>query len=239
MAAPTLDAPLAPERVSGPGWVNAGGHSVRRPSALAYEPLALRSSGRPWTEDQVRPDGSRTVHVKRVCNGCRSVLGDVLDRDFAVVRAHDCPEVGTCWCERVDALTDVRGECPDCTPRPGREVELHQPLVRFNHNPGPEIRYRPPTSTMDLRYAACTNHRVACDCREAHMAEDRAEHQYERDTNRNLIARLRSIAREHALDRSGRCGVCFAGFAGQPCTTRVLAIDALKAARDWYPEDEA
>jgi hypothetical protein len=32
--------------------------------------------------------------------------------------------------------------------------------------------YTPPVNTLDPRYAACTDHRVGCDCREADLRED-------------------------------------------------------------------
>ena len=37
------------------------------------------------------------------------------------------------------------------------------------------VIYTPPGNTCDPRYDACTSHHVACDCREAEMAEQRAE----------------------------------------------------------------
>jgi hypothetical protein len=58
------------------------------------------------------------------------------------------------------------------------------PVVYFHGGPArfdtprsalPKAAYVPPQNTLDPRYAACTHHRVACDCREAEMAEDRHE----------------------------------------------------------------
>ena len=52
------------------------------------------------TPDRVNDDGSTTIKLKRACNGCGQLLGDLDNRD-------------------VDAngnLTDVRAECPTCTP---------------------------------------------------------------------------------------------------------------------------
>ncbi len=54
------------------------------------------------------------------------------------------------------------------------------PTVRFGGGPGntwrntdpPKVAYVPPRNTLDPRYRACTDHRVACDCREAEMAEN-------------------------------------------------------------------
>ncbi|WP_152185107.1 hypothetical protein [Segeticoccus rhizosphaerae] len=39
----------------------------------------------------------------------------------------------------------------------------------------PKVAYTPPANTLDPRYQACTDHHVACDCREAEFAEDRQE----------------------------------------------------------------
>jgi hypothetical protein len=61
------------------------------------------------------------------------------------------------------------------------------PVVRFRD--GTRIAYQPPRDTCDGdRWRACTDHRVACDCREAEMAEQISE----------LRAELR-MAREAAL----------------------------------------
>lgn len=48
-----------------------------------------------------------------------------------------------------------------------------------NLNP-PKVAYVPPRNTLDPRYAACTEHRVACDCREAEHAEEMGEWRAER-----------------------------------------------------------
>lgn len=55
--------------------------------------------------------------------------------------------------------------------------EVMTPTVRFK--PGTDqagaTGYDVPKDTLDPRYAACTDHRVACDCREAERAETIAE----------------------------------------------------------------
>lgn len=43
----------------------------------------------------------------------------------------------------------------------------------------PAVAYVPPKNTLDPRYRACTDHHVACDCREAEFAEHREEIRYE------------------------------------------------------------
>ena len=53
---------------------------------------------RPSTDDARRPDGGRTLKLKRACNGCGRVLGDVTD-----------DEVNRAMNGR--ALPDVRSEC--------------------------------------------------------------------------------------------------------------------------------
>lgn len=44
------------------------------------------------------------------------------------------------------------------------------------------VAYTPPGDTTDPRYDACTDHHVACDCREAEISEERREHAAFRDT---------------------------------------------------------
>lgn len=45
-------------------------------------------------------------------------------------------------------------------------------VVRFGPwGNGGVVLYTPPANTTDPRYTACTDHRVACDCREAEHAE--------------------------------------------------------------------
>jgi hypothetical protein len=55
---------------------------------------------RPWTPDRANPDGSTRITLKRACNGCSKLLGDLISRD---ADAHG-------------NLTDVRAECPNCRP---------------------------------------------------------------------------------------------------------------------------
>jgi hypothetical protein len=48
------------------------------------------------------------------------------------------------------------------------------PVIRFMD--GSTQAYTPPRNTCDIRYAACSGHHPACDCREAELAEDIAEY---------------------------------------------------------------
>ena len=57
-------------------------------------------SARTNTPDRLNEDGSRTITMKRCCNGCGDYLGDVDNRDV--------DEHGN--------LTDVRAECDHCRP---------------------------------------------------------------------------------------------------------------------------
>lgn len=60
-------------------------------------------------------------------------------------------------------------------------TELVGPLPSVRFHDGLSVAYVPPKDTCDARYKACTQHRTACDCREAEFAEDRAEAVYERN----------------------------------------------------------
>jgi hypothetical protein len=57
---------------------------------------------RPWTDDEELPNGGVRIHLKRACNGCGQLIGDV--NDFEIARAM----AGL-------PLEDVRGECPTCS----------------------------------------------------------------------------------------------------------------------------
>lgn len=61
---------------------------------------AANPAGRPWTPDRRNPDGSTRITLKRACNGCSKLLGDIISRD---ADAHG-------------NLADVRAECPNCRP---------------------------------------------------------------------------------------------------------------------------
>jgi hypothetical protein len=105
-------------------------------------------------------------------------------------------------------------------------VVLFQPVQHFNEcTTGyqrlyPEIRYLPPRGgTLDPRYAACTKHWVACDCREAHMAEDRAEIRAHITENRRYGDAVRAVLTLHRRNLTGNCSMCFAAY---PCPTRNL-----------------
>jgi hypothetical protein len=52
------------------------------------------------------------------------------------------------------------------------------------------IAYEVPRDTMDPRYALCTEHHPACDCREAELAEQLGEYRAEQTAARRAAARL-------------------------------------------------
>lgn len=60
----------------------------------------MTTPARTFTPERLNDDGSRTITMKRCCNGCGHYLGDVENRD---VDAHG-------------NLTDVRAECQHCAP---------------------------------------------------------------------------------------------------------------------------
>lgn len=55
---------------------------------------------------------------------------------------------------------------------------------------GTRIDYPVPLNTLDPRYLTCTQHRPACDCREAELAEDRAELNAELKALRRVFRRV-------------------------------------------------
>ncbi len=136
---------------------------------------------RTFTSDRVHQDGSTPFAVQRCCNGCGRVLGDL---NAAELRALDEMATG-----RYVVLPDVRGECPTCNPRPlvgpVKRVFFNggpQAYAWLNPVPAPSVNYAVPRDTLDPRYRMCTNHHVACDCREAEQAE--------------LIVEFRALVRE-------------------------------------------
>lgn len=54
-------------------------------------------------------------------------------------------------------------------------ASLVGPLIWFRRQPV-AVTSSPPTNTNDPRYIACTEHHLACDCREAERSEDLHEY---------------------------------------------------------------
>ncbi|MFI6215668.1 hypothetical protein ACIBCD_27060 [Nocardia brasiliensis] len=82
-----------------------------------------------------------------------------------------------------------RIEYPPHIARPA--TDLVGPMVWFRGQMV-NVTHSPPTNTTDPRYNLCTDHRLACDCREAERGEElfelRAEHWRMRDLLAALIA---------------------------------------------------
>ena len=119
---------------------------------------------RTFTPIQTNPHGSQTMTLQRCCNGCGRVLGDLNDSELQAID-YRSPAFGV--------LPDVRGECPTCNPRP-----LVGPVKRVVFQYGPRaasVNYEVPKNTLDPRYVLCLDHHVACDCREADLAESISE----------------------------------------------------------------
>lgn len=55
---------------------------------------------------------------------------------------------------------------------------------------GTTLDYRPPINTLDPRHAACTEHRVGCDCREADLREDIVDSRAELDGLRKALTEV-------------------------------------------------
>lgn len=62
----------------------------------------MRNARRPWTPERRNENGGRTFTVKRACNGCGALLGDVTDAELLHAAGG--------W-----PVPDVRGECPYCS----------------------------------------------------------------------------------------------------------------------------
>jgi hypothetical protein len=73
--------------------------------------------------------------------------------------------------------TDLVGPLPVILFRGGPEAKS---AWRKGRQALPSVAYAPPKNTLDPRYDQCTEHRVACDCREAEFAEELNEHRMER-----------------------------------------------------------
>lgn len=101
------------------------------------------------------------------------------------------------------------------------------PVLRFWD--GTTIVYTPPRDSLDVRFAACTDHRPACDCREAEWAEQRAEWRAASTEHRQVEQAVEAVGKLHRSVSqrpfgSGRmCGECLKEW---PCPTFRLASPA-------------
>jgi hypothetical protein len=105
------------------------------------------------------------------------------------------------------------------------------PLPQIRFQDGTREVYSPPRNTVDPRYKACTDHRRACDCREAESAEERQELMGALAEVRRLEAWASAVGKLHQRTpgnpwtRTDRCAECGTHW---PCPTWKLTADA-----DW------
>ena len=79
-------------------------------------------------------------------------------------------------------------------------------VIRFGiWGEGGMVQYTPPRNTIDPRYDACTDHHVACDCREAEFAEYRAEAQADHQLIQAAFDRLLAGHPTRTYDDSPPC----------------------------------
>lgn len=74
--------------------------------------------------------------------------------------------------------------------------QLVGPLPTIRFRDGTTIAYDVPRDTLDNRYAACSDHRPACDCREAHLSEDINEY---RENLRAVELAAREVLKGHRV----------------------------------------
>ena len=65
--------------------------------------------------------------------------------------------------------------------------ELVGPIRWVRFHDGQKLRADLPRNSLDPRYIACGNHRFACDCREAEIAEQMHEDRWELDNARKVF----------------------------------------------------
>lgn len=105
------------------------------------------------------------------------------------------------------------------------------PLPQIRFHDGTREVYSPPRNTVDPRYTACTDHRRACDCREAEAAENLGELRAALEEVRRLEGWAQAVGKLHQrtpgnpLTRIDRCTECGSEW---PCATWKLTADA-----DW------
>jgi len=120
------------------------------------------------------------------------------------------------------------------------------PLSRVRFADGTQLAADVPRDTLDIRYSACGNHHLACDCREASMAEAFAERRAECDALYDAIAEAIKGHPTWAYSRDGwhvdelgqcKCHLC--------CIARKCRVGYFEwrkareeADRQLYPEEE-
>ena len=84
----------------------------------------------------------------------------------------------------------ISHDFPPHIARPKPSEELVGPVVWFR---GQQVAVTksPPTSTTDPRYDACTDHHLACDCREAHFQERMDDWRYDlKQTEQDILREI-------------------------------------------------
>lgn len=103
------------------------------------------------------------------------------------------------------------------------------PLSPVRYATGPTRWHDLPRSTLDIRYTACGSHHLACDCREAMLAEDAAEW---RAMYRQLESALLTAIKGHptwAYDERG-----FTDEAGEcKCPPCLIARETFTGYTEW------
>jgi hypothetical protein len=93
--------------------------------------------------------------------------------------------------------------------------EIVGPVSTVRFHDGTRLAYDVPRDTMDPRYRPCADHRVACDCREAEMAEQIAELRSElkaaRDAARRVLEGHPTYAYENGPNGERKIGCACTG----------------------------
>lgn len=94
-------------------------------------------------------------------------------------------------------------------------TELVGPVPSVRFHDGTKVAYRVPRDTMDPRYRPCRDHHVACDCREAELAEQiqelRAQLEEVRAVAREVLAGHPTFAYERGVTRDREVGCACTG----------------------------
>lgn len=104
-------------------------------------------------------------------------------------------------------------------------ADLVGPLRAVRYVTGPTVWRDLPRNTLDIRYVACGNHHLACDCREAERAEEIGEHRaMYREVESVILAAIKGHSTygftaggfedELAECKCAACGIARAAFIG-------------------------
>lgn len=78
-------------------------------------------------------------------------------------------------------------------------------LTKVTFHDGQKLAADLPRNSLDPRYALCHEHRFACDCREAELAEDRDEWRSEFQAAMKVFNQVLAGHRTFADDKSDEC----------------------------------